>query len=286
MAVEREHMVRVATDLKNKTQPGRSGIRIVITGKGGVGKTTLTATLARLLSSEGRHVLAVDADPQQNLAYSLGYPIENTRHLLPLSENFDYIGEKVGARPGEGDGRLLCLTPDVSDVVERFGVHISDGIDLLVMGTIRRAGGGCLCPENTLLESVIRYIRLREGEIILLDTQAGVEHFGRSIAGGFLHSVVLAEPSFNSLSVAKDSARFSAQLLIPSVHLVVNKTRHEKDRQKALQYLGNDHPFSSVWFLPWDDQVTEHEPDVRPLLTEPSRYVGAVKRLAGTLIKP
>ena len=286
MAGERVRLVRVATDLKNKTQPGPSGFRIVITGKGGVGKTTLAATLAHLFSSEGRHVLAVDADPQQNLAYSLGYPIENSQDIVPLSRNVDYIGEKVGARPGGGNGQLLCLTPDVSDVVERFGVNISDGIDLLVMGTIRRAGGGCLCPENTLLESVIRYIRLREDEIILLDTQAGVEHFGRSLAGGFLHSVILAEPTFNSLSVAKDSARFSAQLLIPSIHLVVNKTRNEKDRQKAMHYLGNSHPFSTVWFLPWDEQVIEHEPDVRALLTEPSRYVPEVKRLVKELMKP
>ncbi len=286
MAGERERLVRVATDLKNKTQHGPSGSRIVITGKGGVGKTTLTASLAHLLSSEGRHVLAVDADPQQNLAYSLGYPIENSPDIVPLSENIEYIGEKVGARPGAGDGGFLCLTPDVSDVVERFGVHISDDIDLLVMGTIRRAGGGCLCPENTLLESVIRYIRLREDEIILLDTQAGVEHFGRSIAGGFLHSVVLAEPTYNSLSVAKDSARFSAQLQIPSVHLVVNKIRNEKDRHKALHYLGNNHPFSSVWFLPWDERVTEQEPDIRPLLKEPSGYIYEVKRLAGALMNP
>lgn len=200
MAGERERLVRAATDLKSRTQPGPSGFRVVITGKGGVGKTTLTATLAHLFSSEGSHVLAVDADPQQNLAYSLGYPVENSRDLVPLSENIDYISEKTGARPGKSDGGLLCLTPDVSDVVERFGVHISDGIDLLVMGTIRRAGGGCLCPENTLLESVIRYIRLREDEIILLDTQAGVEHFGRSVAGGFYTRLSLPNrPSTPSL---------------------------------------------------------------------------------------
>jgi CO dehydrogenase maturation factor len=244
--------------------PG-DGMRIVIAGKGGVGKTTTCAILSSIFAEGGMNVLAVDEDPQQNLAFSLGYPPESASDIVPLSKNAAYIEEKVGVRPGSGWGGMLRLNPKVSDVVERFGIAIDDRISLLVMGSVSTAAGGCLCPENALLSSVLRYIRLRRNEVILMDTQAGVEHFGRAMSDGFSQAVVVTEPSFNAYSVAEHSSSLARQLGIRHVHLVVNKVRSESDIRKIEHLSRGGVQFTSVHYIPFNEEIIESEPDVRRL---------------------
>ncbi|MBT8506869.1 carbon monoxide dehydrogenase [Methanomicrobiaceae archaeon CYW5] len=241
--------------------PG-SGMRIVIAGKGGVGKTTTCAILASIFAGAGMNVLAVDEDPQQNLAFSLGYPPEFASEIVPLAQNAAYIEEKVGVRPGGAWGGVLRLNPQVADVVERFGIAIDDRISLLVMGSVLNAAGGCLCPENALLGSVIRYIRLRRDEVILMDTQAGVEHFGRAMSDGFSQAVVVTEPSFNAYTVAEHSAFLARDLGIRHVHLVINKVRSEADICKIERFSGGGVQFTSVHYLPYNEEIIESEPDV------------------------
>jgi CO dehydrogenase nickel-insertion accessory protein CooC1 len=208
--------------------------RVVVTGKGGVGKTTLTAMLARRMSRRGYRVLALDADPQMNLPYALGLEPAEARDLTPLSENMDYVEEKTGVRPGEGWGLFFRLNPDVDDVVDRFGVRGPDGVRLLVMGNTVQPAAGCLCPENALLASVANAMSLRHDEAILMDTQAGFEHFGRALAQGFRHAVVVSDPTFNGLQVALRAARLARELGIESIHLVVNRARNKLDFDRSL----------------------------------------------------
>jgi len=259
--------------------------RVVITGKGGAGKTTLTALLSQLFAEDNYQVLAVDEDPQQNLAFSLGFPEEKADEIVPVSENIDYIEEKTGARPGENWGAMLNLNPDVSDVVNRFGMNIKDRINLLVIGSVVQAATGCLCPENLLLDSIVGYIKLREDEVILMDTQAGVEHFGRSLAEGFRSAVIITEPSFNAVQVALHSAQLADQLGIENIHLVVNKVREENDKDKVMKRLGEKREiFDYIHYLPFDDSVYRNEPDVAVLLEKNTPYVQAAKNLYETLI--
>lgn len=148
-------------------RPGnQGGQRVVVAGKGGVGKTTLSAALCLLAAADGRRVLAVDQDAQQNLAFSLGYPPEKAALLRPITQELDYMEQRVGARPGQGWGGLINLNPDVSDVTERFGVHISPDLHLLVMGGVVQASTGCLCPENSLLGALVRFLNSREDDLI------------------------------------------------------------------------------------------------------------------------
>jgi CO dehydrogenase maturation factor len=264
-----------------------AGIRIVVTGKGGVGKTTICAALARLLSREGRRTLAVDADAQLNLAAALGMPRAAAETLVPLSHHLDYIEEKTGARPGDGYGPLMRLNPDVDDVVDRFGQRAPDGVRFLAMGTLSGAGGGCLCPENTLLAQTVRAIGLREGEAIVLDTQAGVEHFGRALARGFGEAIVVTDPTYSGIGVAIAAARLARDLGIPHVHLAINRVRGSFDEERVRTEVGlraDGLVFDSWTWLPYDEGVLASEPSVEALLATPEApFLTAVRALAASV---
>ncbi len=255
-------------EMAKKTGAKEEGFRVVVTGKGGAGKTTITAILARLFARKGYKVLAVDEDPQMNLPFALGLPPEEASRIVPLSKNADYIEEKTGARPGEGWGIYLRLSPDVDDVVERFGLTGPDGVRLLVMGTVVQAATGCMCPENALLDAVMDYIILREKEVILMDTQAGMEHFGRAISEGFSQAVIVTEPSFNSIQVGVYLGKLAKELNIKHIHLVVNKVRKQADVDKVNKWMNSmgKVDFDTVTVLPFDETLLEVEPSIDPII--------------------
>ena len=280
-----EHEHHHETELEQRARPEE--FRVVITGKGGVGKTSVTALLARLLARDSYRVLALDADPQMNLPYALGLPYDRARALVPLSQNPDYVEEKTGARPGSGWGLFFRLNPDVADVVERFGVVAPENVRLLVMGNTVQPAAGCLCPENSLLAAVANAVSLRRGEAILLDTQAGVEHFGRALAQGFRHAVVVTDPTFNGVQVALHAAGLAKELGIPAIHLVINRARNDRDAARVSEILESEgsFPFATTHVLPYEEQLLQSEPDVGPLLTQPdSAFLNAVGELRDALL--
>jgi CO dehydrogenase maturation factor len=273
-----------ARDLKANEPEGGAGLRIVITGKGGVGKTTITALLSHLFARDGFCTLAVDEDPQMNLPYALGVPVHE--EIIPITENLDYIEEKTGARPGAGWGLMMSLNPDVSDVVSRLGMEGPGGVKILAMGTVIQAATGCLCPENTLLDAVIRYISLREGEVILLDTQAGVEHFGRALARGFGQALLVTDPTFNAVQVVKHSVRLARDIGIGRIQLVVNRVRSERDITKVNDILGETGElFSGVFYLPYEPGLLEIEPDVRVILGTGSGFERGVEEIRRRMVE-
>ena len=254
-------------------------------GKGGVGKTTLTALLAHLFSRRGLQVLAVDGDPQQNLAVTLGILPERAAQIVPVSKSAEYLREKTGAGPDISPGGLLTLNPDVSDVIDRFSIPVADHLRLLVMGGVRMAGAGCLCPEYTLLAAILRHMPLLPEQVVLLDTPAGMEHFGRAVADGFDTALVVADPSYNALSVARESAVLARQIGIKNRILVVNRSTGADDNQKVQEICGEEGLFLKVVYLPADPEVVYAEPVVTPILDRESPFMGEVRGLADLIVR-
>jgi len=260
-------------------------MRIVVAGKGGVGKTTTTALLAHLFSRKGLRVLAVDGDPQQNLAVTLGVSAREVARIIPVSKSAEYLREKIGAGPDISPGGLLTLNPDVSDVIDRFSVPVTDRLRLLVMGGVQTAGTGCLCAEYTLLSAILRHIPLLPDQVILLDTPAGMEHFGRAVADGFDTALIISDPSWNALSVARESAALARQMGIKNRILVVNRSPARDDGGTFQELHEKDDLFSREIRLPTDPDVLRFEPVVTPLLEQSSAYMTGMRSLAEVIMQ-
>lgn len=210
-------------------------MKIAITGKGGVGKTTLAGLLARLYAAEGRSVLAVDADPDANLASALGISPEIASRALPLAEQSDLIEERTGSRPGSPGG-MFSLNPKVDDIPDAYSIR-HEGVRLLVVGKSKEAGSGCYCPENVLLRRLISHLILRIDEVVILDMEAGIEHLTRGTAGSVNAFIVVVEPGQRSMQTARQIESLARGLGVKEVFVVGNKIRQDSERDFILRHL-------------------------------------------------
>lgn len=202
-------------------------MKIAITGKGGVGKTTLAAILSFLFADEGKRVIAVDADPDANLASALGIPREEVENIRPITDMADLIEERTGAKPG-GMGGIFKLNPKVDDLPENIGYRF-DGIILLTIGRVKPAASGCYCPENVLLRSLLKHLIVERTEVVIVDMEAGVEHLTRGTAESVDAFIVVVEPGQRSIQTAKTVFEMADGLGVKKVFVVANKVRGSDD---------------------------------------------------------
>ena len=217
-------------------------MKLAVAGKGGVGKTTLVALLAREAVTRGYRVIAVDADPDANLAMTLGIHTP----IVTLAEAHDLIKERVGA---EG---LVKLNPTVDDIPDRYSVE-QDGIRLLVLGGVRQGGGGCACPANTLLHSLLRHLFLRQGEVVLVDMEAGIEHLGRGTVQGVDSLVVVVEGDRRSLETAARIIHLAHEIGLDRILAVGNKIRQPEEEALIREGLPDGIPLLSM--LPYVEEL-------------------------------
>jgi CO dehydrogenase maturation factor len=203
-------------------------MKIAITGKGGVGKTTLASVLAGLYAREGKTVLAVDADPDANLGLALGFTEEEIEQITPISKMSELISERTGSS-SENYGKFFKINPQVGDIPDRFAEE-KNGVKLLIMGTVETGGGGCVCPEHVMLKRVISHLVVNRDDIVVMDMEAGLEHLGRGTAGMVDQFIVVVEPGSRSVQTYHKIKQLAADLGVKKVSVVGNKIRGETDR--------------------------------------------------------
>ena len=218
-------------------------MKLAISGKGGVGKTTFAGCLAKVLADEGYKVLAIDADPDSNLGSALGISPEKLKSITPIAEMTKLIEERTGAKKGTFGG-FFKLNPKVDDIPDKFYIENKDGVKLLVLGTVPQGGGGCFCPENVLLKNLIRHLFLERKEAVIIDMEAGLEHLGRGSTAGIDAFIVVVEPGIRSIQTAYHIKKLAGDIGITKVYVVGNKVSSNEDVEffkkelKDFEFLG------------------------------------------------
>ncbi len=202
-------------------------MKIAVTGKGGVGKTTFAATLARLYAEEGRKVLAADVDPDANLGLALGFSEEVLDSIVPISKMRKLVEERTGA---SNDNKFYKLNPKVDDIPDTYGKSCN-GVKLLVLGTVETGGGGCVCPEHVMLKRILNNMVLHRDDVVIMDMEAGLEHMGRGTTEGMDQFIVVIEPGARSIQTYKNVKRLAKDLGVKQVRVVANKVRGEEDEE-------------------------------------------------------
>ena len=200
-------------------------MKVAITGKGGVGKTTLASTLARLYADEGRTVLAADVDPDANLGRALGLSQEEVDAIVPISKMRTLVEERTGANDAN---KFFKLNPYVADIPEKYARDIN-GVKLLVMGTVDVGGSGCVCPEHVMLKAILSSLTYRKNDVVVMDMEAGLEHLGRGTAANMDRFIVVVEPGSRSVQTYRNVKRLASDLGVSRVGVVANKLRSPED---------------------------------------------------------
>jgi CO dehydrogenase maturation factor len=212
-------------------------MKIAVSGKGGAGKSTMAGALALMQARRGVRVLAVDADPDANLASALGMPIEKRREIVPISEQRALIEERTGAKVRQY-GQMFKLNPAVSDIAEKFAVE-HNGVSLLVLGAIESGGSGCACPESVLIRALVSDLVLHKDEALVMDMEAGVEHLGRGTARGVDTMLVVVEPSRMSVDCAERVFRMAGEIGLGDIRVVANKIASPEDEAWVREAVGS-----------------------------------------------
>ncbi len=225
-------------------------MKLAVSGKGGVGKTTFSSLLIRTYNQKGNRVLAIDADPDANLAAGIG--IENADDIVPIAEMEELVHDRTGAQPGSIGG-FFKLNPKVDDLPDTLSAKM-ENIKLMRLGGVKKGGSGCICPESTLLRALVMHIVLARDEVVVMDMEAAIEHLGRATAKAVDKLIVVVEPGRRSIDTAQHIRRLAAEIGLDAIGVVGNKVRGEKDREFLQRHLNG---FEFIGFLPYDDALIE-----------------------------
>lgn len=227
-------------------------MKIAITGKGGVGKTTLSSVLSHIYAASGKRVIAVDADPDANLASALGVSREDAQKIRPIADMGELVEERMGTKPGTMGG-VFKLNPKVDDLPEELGFKVG-GITLMIMGKSKAASSGCYCPENVLLRRLLRHLVVERDEVVIVDMEAGIEHLTRGTADAVDAFIVVVEPGQRSIQTAGVVREMAKGLGVKKVYVVANKVRGEADIEFLKKGLGD---MDLAGFISFNNDIME-----------------------------
>ena len=252
-------------------------MKIAVSGKGGVGKTLLSATLAKIFADSGYSVVAIDADPAPGLAATLGIP--DADKITPISEMKELIEERTGARPGEAGG-YFRLNPKVDDIPENYWKE-HNGVKLMVMGQLKRGGSGCYCAENVLLQALVNHLLLERNEIIILDMEAGIEHLTRATAKAVDVLIIVVEPGHRSVETAMRIRELAKDIGLQSILVVGNKIKSDREKEFLIASLPG---FNFLGFIPFDQAVIDSDLSDKTVIGSSQSVMSAVKDIYQSLL--
>jgi CO dehydrogenase maturation factor len=257
-------------------------LKIAVSGKGGVGKTLVSGTLAGYFAQKGYKVMAIDADPSPNLALTLGIPVEEANKIVPISENAKLLDEKTRTDyPG-----VFKLHFTVDDIIEENGMKSPTGVNLLVMGTVKSAGSGCACGANAVVRELLRHMIVDRDEIVIVDMEAGVEHMGRGTASHVDIMLIVADSSRKSLEIAKKLTGFAHQAGIENVLIIGNRVRDAEEKELITDFTQKN-GLELLALIPYDDIVVKADRVGEPPLkyAETSESVKAIEAIGNKLLQ-
>ena len=252
-------------------------MKIAISGKGGVGKTLLASLLSKAFAEAGHSVIAIDADPDANLASTLGFPEPDK--ITPISEMKELIEERTGAQPGRA-GSFFKLNPKVDDLPEKYSLK-HDGIRLMAMGQIKKGGTGCYCPENALLQALLTHLLVSRDEVVILDMEAGIEHLGRGTAKAVDKLIVVVEPGRRSIETAYRIGKLAQDIGLQNIAVVGNKIRSKSDKEFLISSLPG---FEFLGFIPYDQAIVDADLANLPLLDSSQQIITEVRNIYQALL--
>jgi CO dehydrogenase maturation factor len=252
-------------------------MKVAVSGKGGVGKTLLASLLSKIFAESGYSVLAIDADPDANLAATLGFP--HAEKIIPISEMKSLIEERTGVRPGQA-ATYFRLNPKVDDLPEKYSQEYK-GIRLMVMGRIKKGGGGCYCPENALLQALVSHLLLARNEVVILDMEAGIEHLGRATAKAVDKLIVVVEPSRRAVETAYRIAKLAQDIGLQNIAVVGNKLRSQSEREFLISSLPG---FEFLGFIPYDQAIVDADLGNLPLVDASQQIITEVRNIHQALL--
>lgn len=222
-------------------------MKIAVSGKGGVGKTTISSNLAKLFKNEGFRVYAVDADADSSLGLALGIDEKVLDTMKPMIEMKDLIGQIAG------EGALYTLNPEVDSIIRQYSVDF-EGIRFLRMGGIKKGGSSCYCRENTFLKALMNSLIMDTKDIVILDMGAGIEHLTRGTSASVDLMLVVTEPGKSSVQTARTVEGLAKELGVKEIRFIANKVRTEKEREFIVQ---NFKPEELLGVLGYDEEIAE-----------------------------
>ena len=256
-------------------------MKIAVAGKGGVGKTLIAGGLARGFAERKYKTIAIDADSSPNLALTLGLTAEEARKIVPISENKELVDSKTST----GYSGVYNLNFRVDDIVKEYAVATPLGVNLIVMGTVRSMGAGCMCAPTAVIRALLRHLVVERDEAVVLDLEAGVEHIGRGTARQVDVLLIVADSNLKSLEIAKHIHDLASEAGMKQLYLVGNRVMNDEQKE-AIKSYADKNGLTLLDFVPFDTKVTESDMlGKTPLLNKEIEAVKTIDNICELLLK-